>query len=89
MGPGGAERRNNARLLYPPVDSLICRCDLPRRLVSIMHDNNLINTGPLISKRQVLGYVSVIKIPRRGQIVEAQIDMTPSPSLLISRGRGS
>lgn len=49
MGPGGAERRNNARLLYPPVDSLICRCELPRRLVSVMHDNNLINTGSPIN----------------------------------------
>lgn len=76
MGPDGAERRNSARLLYPPADSLIYRCDLPRRLVSIMHDNNLIDTGPLISRRQVLGYVSVVKIPRLGQVIEAQIDMT-------------
>lgn len=82
MGPDGAERRNSARLLYPPADSLIYRCDLPRRLVSIMHDNNLIDTGPLISRRQVLGYVSVVKIPRLGQVIEAQIDMTLSPSLL-------
>lgn len=82
MGPDGAERRNSARLLYPPADSLIYRCDLPRRLVSIMHDNNLIDTGPLISRRQILGYVSVVKIPRLGQVIEAQIDMTLSPSLL-------